>query len=870
MKKRALVLLAVASAAWAADPPTLRLPAGVRPIRYAAELTLLPDSPTFKASIDIDVSFAAPASLFYLNSKGIEIGAATVNQKKLAVEQVNEDFIALRADSAIAAGPAKLHFDYTGKISPKSSEGIFQGRDGRVDYLFTQFEEIDARRAFPCFDEPDFKTPWQITLHVKSEDKAFANTPEVSNTPETNGMKRVVFAPTKPLPSYLVAFAVGPFDVVSAGRVAANGAKVRILTPKGKANQAQYAAEITATLIDRLQNYFGIPYPYEKADSIAIPLTYGFGAMENAGLITYAENILLADPATDTEQRRRLYASDGAHELAHQWFGDLVTLAWWDDTWLNEAFATWTSSKILAEWKPEWKTRLGDLNAKFGAMSEDSLVTTRKIRQEILTNDDISNAFDNITYEKGAAVIRMFEVWTGERQFQRGVTSYLQRHEFKNARMSDFLDAIAQTGQPRLSAAFQTFLNQPGVPEISVALKCAPAPTVTLRQKRYLPIGSKGSADHTWQVPVCVGYRGGKGMEHECFLLDKPSAEFKLTKATRCPASIAANENGAGYYIAAYDGPLLDKAVDQASTLNSAEQLTLIHDVASLAGSGDLKIDRALDVAVKFANSPERQIVSQAKDIVASTKSFVPASLQANYARFVEEHFGPRARALGWSAKPGEALETRLLRPSLVPFVARYDANLTAEARKLADGWLKDRTGVDADMLGPVLSTAAYSGDRALFDSLVAELKKTKDLRQRGAIIRALGAFRDPNLVQAALDLVIHSDIDTRETTALLYAGMGDPATERMPFEFVKANYDEILKRAPSGGGSDFGAVLPYSAGSFCDAASEKEFIDFFGERAKKFTGGPRVYEQTLEGIRLCEAQKAAESADIAAYFGRQ
>jgi alanyl aminopeptidase len=857
--------------ALAADPPTLRLPEGVRPVKYAADLTLLPDSPTFKARIDIDVTFAAPTTLFYLNAKEIEIAAADVNKMKLAVKQVNEDFIELRAPSKIPAGAAKLHFEYSGKISPKSSEGIFQGRDGDVNYLFTQFEEIDARRAFPCFDEPGFKNPWQITLHVRSSDKAFANTPQVSETAEPDGMKKVVFAPTKPLPSYLIAFAVGPFDVVDAGTVALNDVKVRIITPKGKSNEAKYAAEITATLIERLQDYFGIPYPYEKSDSIAIPLTYGFGAMENAGLITYAENILLADPATDTEQRRRGYASDGAHELAHQWFGDLVTLAWWDDTWLNEAFATWTSSKILAEWKPEWKTRVGDLNAKFGAMSEDSLVTTRKIRQEILTNDDISNAFDDITYEKGAAVIRMFEVWAGEKQFQNGVTSYLKHYSYKNARMSDFLDAIAQTGQPRLSAAFQTFLNQPGVPEISVALKCDGAPSVALSQKRYLPIGSKGSAKQTWQVPVCVRYRSDKGIEQECFLLDQASADFKLTKAAACPSLIAANESASGYYISSYQGNLLDKMVAEGSEfLNPAEQLTLVHDVSSLAGSGDLKIGRALDVAVSFANSPEREIVAQAKDIIAGPKPFVPKTLEANYARFVEKIFGDRARSLGWSAKPGEELETRLLRPNLVPFVAKYDARLAAEARKLADEWLENRKGVDADMLRPVLATAADRGDRALFDALLRELKKTQDLRQRGAIIGALGSFRDPKLVAAALDLVIHADIDTRETSALLYSGINDPATERMSFEFVKANFDEILKRAPSGGGSDFGAVLPYSAAAFCDAGSEKEYIDFFRERAKKFTGGPRVYEQMLEGIRLCEAEKAAQAADIAAYFARQ
>jgi alanyl aminopeptidase len=871
MNMRLVYPLLLASLTLEAEAPTLRLPEGLRPVRYSADLTLLPDSPSFNGKIDIDVVFPSPTALFYLNARELKITVAAAGKTKLTAKEDNENFISLSAASPIPAGPAKLHFEYSGKISPKSSEGIFQGRDGDINYLFTQFEEIDARRAFPCFDEPGIKTPWQLTLHVRSGDRAFSNTPQVSETAESGGMKKVVFAPTKPLPSYLIAFAVGPFEVVDAGKVGANGVQVRIITPKGKRDHAKYAAEVTATIVGRLQDYFSIPYPYEKVDSIAIPLTYGFGAMENAGLVTYAENILLADPATDTEQRRRIYASVGAHELAHQWFGDLVTLSWWDDTWLNEAFATWTSSKILAEWKPEWKSRLSDLGAKFGAMSEDSLVTTRKIHQEILTNDDISNAFDGITYEKGAAVIRMFEVWTGEKQFQKGVTSYLKHYAFKNARMADFLDSISQTGQPRLSAAFQTFLDQPGVPEISVALKCDGPPSVTLSQKRYLPIGSKGSSAQVWQIPVCVRYRNGNAVEKECFLLDKSSAEFKLTKTSACPAAIAANESASGYYISSYDGPLLDKMVAQAPEfLNPAEQLTLIHDVSSLAGSGDLKVGRALDVAARFADSPEREIVSQAKDIVAGVKSLVPPDLLDSYSRMVLKVFGERAHKLGWAAKPGEDQETRLLRPNLVPFVARYDTTLAAEARKLADGWLENRKGVDADMLGSVLSAAAYQGDQPLFDALLRELKNVKDRRQRGAIIGAIGSFRESKLVAEALDLVIHSDIDARETAGLLYSGEGFPATRRMSFDFVKANYDEILKRAPSGAGSDFGAILPYSGAAFCDASLEKEYIDFFEERAKKFTGGPRIYQQTLEGIRLCEAQKAAKGSDVAAYFAKQ
>ena len=867
------ILILFTNRGWAAtaEPPKLRLGDSVRPVRYAADLTLLPESPTFSGTVDIDIEIQRPSQVIWLNANEITVKSAVLTSlgKSTAatVEPGGTDFVGFRFSSETPAGAATLHIQYTGNVSPKNSEGIFQGRDGQNLYLFTQFESIDARRAFPCFDEPNFKTSWLLTLHVKDGNQAFANTPQVSETPEPGGMKRIVFAPSKPLPSYLVAFAVGPFDVVEAGKTGRNHVPVRIITPKGKAYQAKYAAEVTGTIVQRLEDYFGIPYPFEKVDSIAIPLTYGFGAMENAGFVTYQQTILLADPATDTLQRQRSYASVAAHELAHQWFGDLVTLAWWDDTWLNEAFATWTSSKILAEWKPEWKTRLSDLGSKFRAMNQDSLVTTRKIHQAIENSDDISNAFDDITYEKGAAVIRMFETWVGERQFQSGVTSYLKRYSYKNARMSDFLDSIAGTGQPRLTRAFSTFLDQPGFPEISVDLKCDGPPAVELTQKRYLPIGSGGSREETWQVPVCVRYQTAKGVQKECFLLDKSQAEFKLTKASGCPASLWANDNASGYYVTAYRGNALPKVTD----LNAAERLTLLNDLKTLASGGSIKVSVALDAALANANAPERQIIAAAQGIVGSVRDLVPASLRPNYSRFVRKAFGEKAKELGWSAKPGEDDDTRLLRSSVVPFVAQAgeDPVLQAEARRLADGWLKERKGVDSDMVPSVLLTAPYSGDRALFDSLWRELKKTEDRRQRGFMINALAAFRDPKLIDSAHDLMIHSDLDPRESAALLFAGTGEPSTEKLAFQFVKANYDELIRHMPTGGGSDFGAVLPFVAAG-CDESSREELVSFFEERVKKFTGGPRNYQQALEGNRLCQARKAAQGSDLGEFFGRQ
>jgi alanyl aminopeptidase len=860
-----------AFSAFAAEAPKLRLPDDIRPIRYAADLTLVPGEKTFSGTIDIDIELAKPSPLIWLNATELTIQQATVGSQAAVVEPGNDDFVGLRPNKILAPGPAHIHIAYQGKISEKSSAGIFQGLDGKEPYLFTQFESIDARRAFPCFDQPDLKAPWQITLHVRKEHSAISNTSPVSETDEANGMKKVVFAPTRPLSSYLIAVAVGPFDFVDAGKAGTHHIPVRIVTPKGKASQAKYAAAVTATLIDRLESYFGIPFPFDKCDNVAIPLTFGFGAMENAALVTYAQNLILADPAIDTEQRQRTYASVAAHELAHQWFGDLVTLAWWDDTWLNEAFATWTSAKIVAEWKPEWHSRLGDLNGKFGAMAEDSLVAARKIRQPIESKDDISNAFDGITYQKGASVIRMFESWVGEKKFQTGVTAYLKRYSYKNARVSDFLDAIAATGQPQLTRAFSTYLEQPGFPLISVKLNCSAAPALSLTQKRYLPIGSAGNASQTWQTPVCVRYESAKGDQKECFLMDKPAAEFRLTHATSCPANLSANADAAGNYITRYDSALLSKLLD-GQYLNAAERMTTLNDLTSLLNAGEIRQGEVLTAAAVFAKAPERQIVGLAQGAIGETRRFLPAGLLPNYARFVQKTFGARANQLGWAAKAGEDSDTALQRATLVPFVATRgdDPSLRDEAIRLAAEWLKTRKGIDANMVNPVLTTAAQFGDRALFDTMTAELKKTTDRQQRGRILGAMGSFRDPAIARAGMDMVIHSDIDARESLSLLLGPLGQRETDKLPFEFIRANYDELLKHLPTGGGFDAGAILPYVGGSGCDAAARQEFVGFFEERAKKFTGGAHAYDQVLESIRLCEAQKSARAGDVAAFFEKQ
>jgi hypothetical protein len=306
--------------------------------------------------------------------------------------------------------------------------------------------------------------------------------------------------------------------------------------------------------------------------------------------------------------------------------------------------------------------------------------------------------------------------------------------------------------------------------------------------------------------------------------------------------------------------------------LNAAERMTLLNDLTSLLNAGEIRQGEVLTAAAAFAQAPDRQIVGLAQGVVSETRRFLPAELLPNYARFVQQTFGARARQLGWSAKPREDSDAVLQRASIVPFVAIQggDAALRDEARRLTDEWLKTRKGIDANMVSPALITAARFGDRELFDTMTAELKKTADRQQRRNILSAMGSFRDPAVVRTGLDMLIHSDIDIRESLNLLLGPLGQPETERFPFEFVKANYDELLKRLPTGGGMDAGAMLPFVGGSACDAGSRQEFVSFFEERSRKFTGGQHNYDQVLESIRLCEAQKSARGADIAAFFAKQ
>src|SRR5207237_3271145 len=423
------VLSLAAAVAHAQDatpqPPAFRLGDTATPLEYALELAIDPRAAEFSGEARIAMRINRYASVLWLNATGLTIESVRIEQENrtlpVAVVRGGEDFVGLAARGPhFAPGIALATIRYHAAYETVGSQGLFRQEDRGDSYVLSQFEPLYARRAFPCFDEPGWKTPWRLTIDAPADDVVVSNTPQLNAAPAPGrrGWTRHEFAPTRPLPTYLVALAVGPFEVVDGGTAGANKTRLRYLALKGRAAETKWAAEVTPRLLELLEEYFGIPYPFEKLDALAIPQTVFFGAMENVGLITYASQLLLATPREETREFRRRYASIAAHEMAHMWFGNLVTLAWWDDAWLNEAFATWMADKVLARLRPEWSSGWWVHYARGRALELDRLASARRIHNPVLEKNDIPDAFDDITYLKGAAVLSMFENWFGPESFR--------------------------------------------------------------------------------------------------------------------------------------------------------------------------------------------------------------------------------------------------------------------------------------------------------------------------------------------------------------------------------------------------------------------------------------------------------------------
>jgi alanyl aminopeptidase len=855
-------------------PPTLRLPEGIRPTRYQVELTIPSAKDRFTGSAVVELVLDHPAQVIWLNAEGLTLRHASLvaqgrpHEAKIVPQP--KDFVGLTFDAPVPAGAAQLRIQYEGTSSDKERTGASRQKLGDDYYLFTHFEPIDARRVFPCFDEPSFKIPWKVSIVAAKGDVAYANGKLLSTTDLPDGSKRFEFDTTKPLPSYLVAFAVGPIEALDAGQTRHSQTPVRILVPKGMGDRAGWAVKTTAEILSRLEDYFGIDYAYGKLDLIAVP-QFGGNAMENAGLVTFGMNLILAAPDDESIYFRRTFGEVAAHELAHQWFGDLVTTAWWDDIWLNEAFATWLTPKIVEGWQPTWGEAEERVESRNGSLEQDSLLSARRIRQPITSNGDMKNAFDGITYQKGATVIGTFEGWVGEEPFRRGVQRYMREHAFGNATAPQFLAAISAEAGKDVAPAFSTFLDQAGAPLVSASLECAAAPQLKLTQERYLPQGSQPTAEQagqTWQIPLCARWMSVGVEGHACTLLGSKEGTLVLEGAKQCPEWVVLNPAGRGYFRSRYDGDLMKRLLERGSkALTAPEQLSLAGDLEALAEAGTIPYTDALALVPTWAKSANLHVVTHAAEMVGHLRDshLLPLALHPAYARFVRSAFGQRAQQLAWTPKKGEDEDTRLMRETVVPLVADQgqDGKLAAQAEGLAKAWLADHRAVDPNLVSAVLRVAASRGDRALFDRFRQAAVAEKDSRNRQRLLAALASFRKPEITQEAMGLVLGDEFDPRETPSLVWGSMGALETRPAAYAFVRAHYEQLSGKLPR----DSAGYFPYFGAALCDESQADDIKAFFTERSSHVDGGPRLLDQALEELRLCAIRREAQGPSVAKFF---
>ena len=874
-----------ANATASALASNLRLGDAVAPEHYQVELTLDPTQDTFAGAVTIDLALREATSRIRLNAVNIDVQRATFTAGddtwEVPATKDGEDVIAFDLQRTAGPGAGTLAIEYRGRITDSDIRGVFRQQVGDDWYIYTQFEPLGARRAFPCFDEPHFKVPWQLTIHAPEGMMALSNTPE--QTAENASPAQPAgadakageptrthrFARTKPLPSYLVAFAVGPFETVDMGRVGRGRTPARIIVPRGRTGDARYAAAITGELLVLLEAYFDAPYPYAKLDSIAVP--HFPGAMENAGLITYSADRILSSPALESEAFRRAYASTAAHELAHHWFGNQVTMAWWDDLWLNESFATWMSAKILAQWNPAWDSEIRQDARTAETMDADSLLSARRIRQPITAQHDIFSAFDAISYGKGSAVLGMFERWVGEERFRQGVRAYLNAHNWGTATAEDFLAAVASASAPEVPRALRTFLDQAGVPALSVELVCEQGepPALALAQERYLPMGSEGSStDRAWEIPVCVKY-GANQTHEQCTLMREETAMLVLEKAGQCPGWVLANAGANGYYRVAYDRAMQGELLGPGwKHLSAVERVRLVDDIEALVTAGKMEMGEALALLPGLLEDGSEHVVRSAAELVAGVeRHLLPAALVPAYARFVRETFGERARALGWQPGQDEDEATRALRLALQGLVALRagEPALVEAAAGLARTWLDARSGVDAEVLDLVLATAVRHGDSALHARVEQAALATADPGQRRALIHALAQATEPARVRQNLALYQRGELDLREARALVLVPLDDPEVRDIAYAFIKEEYDSLAVQFPFMGR----LVLEHVADAYCAQAHHDDVEAFFGPRAAGIPGGPRALSQALESIRLCAVSRAVQQPSVEAFFTR-
>ena len=861
-----LALTAVAALAATAHAETPKAAAGHRlgtdvvPVFEAVRLVADARKPDYSGTVRIELDVRKPAAGFSLHAKEMDIRRLALTGPAGAVDVTHSPGERGRIDVAAAAplrpGRHVLEIDFANEYDMRAT-GLYKVVVGEESYLFTQFEADDARQAFPCWDEPAFKIPYQLTVVVPESHVAVSNTKPASDTVEA-GQRTVVFARTKPLPSYLLALATGPLEFVPIPGMSVPG---RVVTVKGASALAAEAVRTTPPVLAALERYFGRPYPYEKLDLLAVP-EFWPGAMENAGAITFRDNILLLDTRGASAEQRRLLVEVNAHEMAHMWFGDLVTMEWWDDLWLNESFASWMGSKAAAEAFPEFRTSVVSVQGAQHAMNTDARLTARAIRQPVTSLDNLLQSADELAYQKGQAVLAMVESWIGPEVFRRGILDYLAAHEWRNAVAADLWNALSKAAGKDVAGTLATFLDQPGVPLVTV--ESVDGRRVRLSQRRFANQGVTVPAA-TWRIPVGLKYETGGEIKARVVLLAGPSDTVTLEGP---PAWVHPNADETGYYRWSVPAAVRRAIAENGPrAMTVRERVGFLGNASALLDAGALRGDEYLDLLVPFAGDAEAEVVSGVIGALKKVKqAFVTPEVEEAFAGYVRKVLGPALQRVGMERKADEPEAAALLRPELLLWLGRdgREPAVLAHAAAVTTAYLADPASADPSIVGVALQLRALSGDRALFDEFRRRLETATVPADRERFLAALGYFRAPELVEEALRFAAAGTLRPQEIFEIP-EGVGTAVSnEGRPYRFVTENFEAIRAKLPP----MFLVFLPHAAGG-CSEERARSARAFFAEPPHSAPGIEKEMAKVAEAVKDCAALRSREGGAVTAYLGR-
>jgi alanyl aminopeptidase len=861
-----------------AEPPAGQLPAGIVPTHYTLDLTIDPRETRFSGRVAIAVEISAPTDRIWLHGLGLDVTEAyalDAGEKRIEAmyaQALDSGVASVTLAQALPQGSATLHFAYSAPFNT-SVNALFRTERGADAYAASQLEPVAGRQIFPSFDEPRFKTPFDVLITARADDRVIANSPESAAIEVADGWVRHEFATTPPLPTYLLAFAVGPYDVVDAPAIPPNSIRTEPLPLRGVAARdmgAKFGIALTDTpgLVAALEDYFGIPYPYAKLDLIAMPASFG-GAMENVGAITYDEVLILVgdDPPL---QQRRIYLNVHAHEVAHQWFGNLVTPDWWTDIWLNESFASWMANKIAHAYWPEGEFDRATLKDAIDTMAIDSLASTRRIREPVVRNEEIEDSFDSITYKKGGGVLAMFENYLGEEAFRAGVRLHMERFAHSVADADQFIESLAQgSGQRDIVESFRSFIDQPGVPVVEAQLLCTAdaGPRIELRQRRYAPLGSTIDADaQQWQIPVCIAYDAADAPGRACTLLTERTTTLDLDLDT-CPSAIHPNSRGAGYYRFTLDDAGWAGLVDRAAALEPAEALTLVDSLRAAFRAGTVSARSFIDGLTTLAAHPAWDVAAATVEASSNVLEVLEGDDRERAEAALRAIYRPRYDALGGATDESSVL----LRVAFTEFLALDvdDPDLRAELGTLADRTLgadgrPNSSAAPADLLEVVLAVGVQDRGAPFFDRLLEASIASEDPYFKNAAFAALGQVEDLELAMRLRTAILERRFPLTDATGMIVSQLVGDATREATWDWINANAEPVIMLVPEFFRSQ---VVPRFGLGFCSPERVPEVEAFVVRHAALLPGYERSLSQTLEAISLCAALRSEKGAELAAAF---